>query len=108
MRSVAIIGAGQSGLQLALGLLQAGYRVTLLSDRSADDIERGRVMSSQCMFTSALDTERALELNFWEDQCPKVEGVGFAIPDGVGGRSLNWAERLDDYAQSVDQRLKLP
>lgn len=31
MRKVAIIGGGQSGLQLALGLLQNKYEVTLVS-----------------------------------------------------------------------------
>ena len=33
MKRIAIVGAGQSGLQLALGLLHAGYEVTLVSDR---------------------------------------------------------------------------
>ncbi|CAI0778940.1 hypothetical protein [Serratia entomophila] len=32
MRNIAIVGAGQSGLQLALGLLAAGYRVTLMTN----------------------------------------------------------------------------
>lgn len=108
MRSVAIIGAGQSGLQLGIGLLTAGYRVDVYSDRSAEDIRHGRVMSSQCMFDSALQTERTLGLNFWEDECPKVEGIGFAVPSPVGGKAIDWAARLDNYAQSVDQRLKIP
>jgi len=108
MKRIAIIGAGQSGLQLALGLQAAGYEVTLYSDRPSDAIRTGRVMSSQCMFDSALDTERELRLNFWEAECPKVEGIGFAIPDPVGGKSVDWVARLDNYAQSVDQRVKLP
>src|SRR5205807_1416426 len=45
MKGIAIIGAGQSGLQLGIGLLDAGYEVTLYSDRSADDIQRGHVLS---------------------------------------------------------------
>jgi flavin reductase (DIM6/NTAB) family NADH-FMN oxidoreductase RutF len=108
MKRIAIIGAGQSGLQLALGLLDAGYEVTLVSDRSADEIRNGRVMSSQCMFDRALQTERDLGLNHWEEQCPKVEGMSFAVPDGRGGRAIDWAARLDSYAQAVDQRLKMP
>jgi flavin reductase (DIM6/NTAB) family NADH-FMN oxidoreductase RutF len=108
MKSVAIVGGGQSGLQLGLGLLGAGYRVALFSDRSADDIHNGRVMSSQCMFDSALETERDLGLNYWEQECPKVEGIGFAVPDLVGGKVIDWAARLDNFAQSVDQRVKIP
>ncbi len=37
-------------------------------------------MSSQCMFDWALETERDLGLNFWEEECPEVEGMGFAVP----------------------------
>jgi flavin reductase (DIM6/NTAB) family NADH-FMN oxidoreductase RutF/2-polyprenyl-6-methoxyphenol hydroxylase-like FAD-dependent oxidoreductase len=108
MERIAIVGAGQSGLQLGLGLLGSGYEVTLYSDRSAEDIRHGHVMSSQCMFDSALETERDLGLNYWEEECPKVEGISFAVPDSVGGKSMDWAARLDNFAQSVDQRLKIP
>ncbi len=31
MKTIGIVGAGQSGLQLAIGLRQAGYPVVLLS-----------------------------------------------------------------------------
>ena len=108
MKRIAIIGAGQSGLQLGLGLLAAGYEVTILSDRSADDVRQGRVLSSQCMFDAALQTERDLGINFWENECPQVEGMGFAVPGPHGGRAFHWAERLEQYAQSVDQRVKIP
>jgi flavin reductase (DIM6/NTAB) family NADH-FMN oxidoreductase RutF len=108
VKRVAIVGAGQSGLQLAHGLLEAGYEVSLFSDRSGDEILEGRVRSSQCMFDSALEIERDLHLNSWEEQCPKVEGISFTVPDGIGGLSIDWAARLDNFAQSVDQRLKIP
>jgi len=39
---IAIVGAGQSGLQMALGLQARGYRVTLLSNRTADRFARAR------------------------------------------------------------------
>jgi flavin reductase (DIM6/NTAB) family NADH-FMN oxidoreductase RutF/flavin-dependent dehydrogenase len=108
MKRVAIIGAGQSGLQLALGLLDAGYEVTLVSDRSADEIRTGSVMSSQCMFDSALQTERDLKLNLWEADCPKVEGISFTVPGARREKSIDWSARLDHYAQAVDQRIKMP
>jgi flavin reductase (DIM6/NTAB) family NADH-FMN oxidoreductase RutF len=108
MKRIAIVGAGQSGLQLGLGLLSAGFEVTMYSERSAEEIHAGRVMSSQCMFDSALETERALGLNYWEQECPRVEGIGFTVPDPVGGKIIDWAARLDECAQSVDQRLKIP
>jgi len=108
MRRVAVVGAGQSGTQLALGLLAAGYEVTLVSNRTPDDLRAGRVLSSQCMFGTALQTERALGLDRWEHECPPVEGISFAVPDGAGGTQVSWAARLDSPAQSVDQRVKVP
>ena len=108
MKRIAIIGAGQSGLLLGLGLLDAGYEVTMFSDRSSDEIGTGKVMSSQCMFDSALQTERDFGLNCWEQECPKVEGIGFAVAGPGGSKTIDWAARLDRFAQSVDQRVKIP
>jgi flavin reductase (DIM6/NTAB) family NADH-FMN oxidoreductase RutF/2-polyprenyl-6-methoxyphenol hydroxylase-like FAD-dependent oxidoreductase len=107
-RRIAIVGAGQSGLQLALGLVGDGHEVTVVSDRTAEQVLRGRVQSSQCMFESALGAERALGLDFWSEECPPVEGIALAVPTSEGsGKAIDWAARLDRPAQSVDQRLKL-
>ena len=51
----------------------------MITNRTADEIRQGKVMSSQCMFHTALQTERDLGLNFWEEQCPAVEGIGLAL-----------------------------
>lgn len=107
MRKIAIVGAGQAGLQLALGLLDADYEVTLVSDRTADQIKNGRVMSTQCMFSDALDTERRLNLNFWEDETPPIEGIRYSVGAPDGQLQLQFVGRLSGFAQSVDQRLKV-
>ncbi|WP_432035809.1 styrene monooxygenase/indole monooxygenase family protein [Streptomyces cucumeris] len=111
MRKILIVGAGQSGLQLALGLQSRGYEVTVMSNRTADEIRSGRVMSTQVMFHTALQHERDLELNFWEEQAPRIEGLGVSIagpPTPAGHpRAVDWLGPLDGYAQSVDQRLKM-
>lgn len=114
MRKILIVGAGQSGLQLALGLQSKGYEVTLMSNRTADEIRSGRVMSTQCMFHTALQHERDLGLNFWESQAPRIEGLGVSVaapgshaaPGGTQ-RAVDWVGKLDGHAQSVDQRLKM-
>jgi hypothetical protein len=104
-----IVGAGQAGLQLALGLLSDGHEVTVVSNRMAEDIRDGRVMSSQCMFGAALQTERDQGVNDWEAECPTVDGISLAVPAPDGsGKAIDWASRLDRYAQSVDQRVKMP
>jgi hypothetical protein len=110
MRKIAIVGGGQAGLPLALGLLAKGFDVTVATNRTPDDILNGRVMSSQCMFDASLQIERDLGLNHWEYECPPVEGIGLAIPnpDAPRQKLIDWSARLDNYAQAVDQRIKMP
>jgi Styrene monooxygenase A putative substrate binding domain len=109
MSKILIVGAGQAGLQLALGLVADGHEVTVVSNRTPDDIRTGRVMSSQCMFDAALQHERDLGLDFWAEECPDVEGISLAVPAPDGsGKAIDWASRLDRPAQSVDQRVKMP
>ncbi|MFB6614491.1 styrene monooxygenase/indole monooxygenase family protein [Streptomyces sp. NPDC056367] len=107
MRKILVVGAGQAGLQLALGLQAKEYDVTLMSNRTADEIRTGRVMSTQCMFDTALQHERDLQINFWEQQAPKIEGLGVSVAAPDAGRAVDWMGRLKGYAQSVDQRVKM-
>ena len=109
MRKILIVGAGQAGLQLGLGLVQNGYDVTVMSNRTPDEIRTGRVMSSQCMFHTALQHERDLGHQL----------LGGGMPAGRGDRALPCrrptatARRSTSpgpagrYAQAVDQRVKM-
>ena len=110
MSKVVIIGAGQSGLQLAIGLRQQGLDVTVVSNRTGEDFRTGRVMSSQCMFANSLDTERKLGIDFWDDECPPIEGISLAVPnpEQPGEKAIDFASRLDRPAQATDQRVKYP
>ena len=110
MRKILIVGAGQAGLQLANGLAQHDYDVTVVTNRTPEQIRDGKVLSSQCMFDQALQHERDLGLNFWDDDCTPVEGLSFSVPtpDGSGNKAIYFEARLDRPAQSVDQRVKMP
>jgi hypothetical protein len=110
MRKFTIIGGGQSGLQLGIGLLKAGHQVRIVQNRTADDVAQGKVLSSQCMFSNAVQHERDLGIDFWSAECPPVEGINFIVPnpDGSGTKLIDWAAQLDSNAYSVDQRGEIP
>lgn len=108
MRKITIIGAGQAGLQLGIGLLDKKYDVTIVSNRTGEDIQSGRVMSSQSMYDMALGYERELGLNFWDDSCPPIDGVHMRAGNSEGQLMINWTARMRAAGQSVDQRIKMP
>ncbi|HSK79429.1 MAG TPA: hypothetical protein VLQ45_23450, partial [Thermoanaerobaculia bacterium] len=74
-RSIAVIGAGQAGLQLGIGLLEKGFAVTLVADRSADEVFNGRLTATAGLFATALSYEEELGLDLWADQAPLIDGV---------------------------------
>ncbi|CCN48884.1 putative oxygenase [Vibrio nigripulchritudo MADA3029] len=110
MRSIAIVGGGQAGLPLAVRLLDNDYRVTVVTNRTPENVRNGRVLSSQCMFDDALQIERDSGLNLWEKNCPNVDGIGFSVPhpEVAGEKAIEWSATLDKPAQAVDQRVKMP
>jgi len=108
MRKVLVVGAGQSGLQLALMLQEREYDVTVMSARTPEEIRGGRVMSTQAMFHTALQHERDHGLNLWEKDAVRIEGLGVSVAaPGGAGRALDWFGRLDHHGQSIDQRVKM-
>jgi Styrene monooxygenase A putative substrate binding domain len=108
-RSIAIIGAGQAGLLLAIGLLKSKeeYNVSIFTDKSADQILQGRIMSSQGMFDSALQIEREFELDFWSTLSPQNKSVTFTLvnPETAKKEIYFQGKTVKPY-QSIDQRLK--
>ncbi|YCH08790.1 styrene monooxygenase/indole monooxygenase family protein [Arthrobacter sp. alpha11c] len=110
MRKIAIIGAGESGAQLALGLQREGYDVTLFSDRSAAQIRTGKVMSSQCMFPTALAAEAQLSsalTKLYDDEAvPGISSIRLRVEGESGSGAIEWEAPLEGTARSVDQRIK--
>jgi hypothetical protein len=65
-----------------------------LSALTPEETRNGRVMSRQCMFGAALSHERRLALNLWDDLCPHIKGIEFAIATGEASPTLRWDGRL--------------
>jgi flavin-dependent dehydrogenase len=108
MRRIVIVGAGQAGLLLALGLQRKGYDVTVLAEREAGEVRAGRLISNQAVFRPALSRERELGINFWDGKARNLEEVFFAAAGETGPEpAIAWRAKLDRPAQSVDQRVKV-
>lgn len=105
--SVAVVGAGPAGTTLALGLLGRGCDVTLVTDRTAEEIRDGRVMSSQITFESALDLEEALGVGGLLPEAPSIDRLVLDARD-VDGRGTRFDAPLSAPARSVDLRVKIP
>lgn len=108
MRSIAIVGGGHAGLQLGIGLRQRGYGVTIVTDRTPEQVRDGRIMSSQGMQRTALQHERDLGLAFWDEQAPKHDFIEFSLRGESGDRELHWRAPVPRPGNSVCQRLKVP
>jgi hypothetical protein len=108
MRNITIVGAGQAGLQLGIGLLYKGYTVKIISNRTGEEIAKGKVLSSQSMYDMALSHERELGIAFWDAECPPIEGVHIRAGNAETGPMLDFHSRMSANGQSVDQRLKMP
>lgn len=106
-RAIAIVGAGPAGTTLALGLLQAGYDVTLVSARSPEEIRSGPVMSSQITFESALEVEDTLGISALLPAAPPLRRMEYDVRRLDQTRSA-FGVSLPRPAQSVDQRIKVP
>lgn len=108
MRQIAIIGAGQAGLYLGMELLNAGYAVTLFSDRAPEAILNSKPMATPILYNDALQLERKLGLNFWDEQSPGLDKVRNYLCDPEGNIALVLSYNLEQRWQAVDQRLKFP
>ena len=107
MRTIAIVGAGQAGLQLGITLLKNNHQVILFSPRSATQVLEGSILSNQAMFHSALQLERKYNLHFWDKECPQNQFITFtlATPNDPS-IAFQWRGSTYHPYHSVDQRMK--
>jgi hypothetical protein len=108
MRRIAIVGAGQAGLLTGHALLRHGYNVTLFSDKTPEDfLTRTRPTGTAARFDMALEWERELGLNHWDDVAPKGEGVHLHfLPGGLGNVLVTLLGRLSRPFLAIDLRLQ--
>ncbi|MBB5917524.1 2-polyprenyl-6-methoxyphenol hydroxylase-like FAD-dependent oxidoreductase [Nocardia transvalensis] len=107
-RSAAIVGAGQTGVTAALGLLDAGFDVTVYSDRDQrslrDDVP---ATGTALIFGEAQAAEAALGLTSYADTAPLHSGLTVKIAGPDRSELIEFDGAFDDYSGiAVDTRLK--
>ena len=107
MRSIAIIGAGQTALLAAHALHQQGYEVRLYSDKSpADFLTRARPTGAAFRAKMTLDFERELGLEHWGETAPRSDGVHLTFCPKQGSQLLTLLGRFNEYGLAIDVRLQ--
>jgi 2-polyprenyl-6-methoxyphenol hydroxylase-like FAD-dependent oxidoreductase len=66
--SIGIVGAGIGGLHLGLYLRHHGVAATLYTDRSAEAVRAGRLLSTPSLGGYTQERDRALGVSHWESQ----------------------------------------
>ena len=107
---VAIVGAGQAGLQLGMSLLdEQDVDVTLYSDRPATDVANGPLLATAIMFQNKRQIERELGLDFWSGDGKQVPGIEIEVRDESSNLALSFdAPFKDGPGMALDFRLKFP
>lgn len=108
MRTVAIVGAGQTGASAALALALRGVDVTLFSDRSQvslrDDVP---ATGTALIFGAALAAETKLGLRNYLDTAPTILGMTHRVVGAGGIELLGFDGAFDSFvAEAVDVRRK--
>ncbi|SFG13558.1 hypothetical protein SAMN04488582_105419 [Mycobacterium sp. 455mf] len=110
-RTAAVIGAGQTGVTAALGLLDNGFDVTLYSDRDQrslrDDVP---ATGTALIFGEAQRAEESLGLNTYLATAPTSTGQSVRVLDGSGpdrAEEIAFDADFDGFVGvAVDTRLK--
>lgn len=106
MRKIAIMGAGQSGLHLGIRLVRSGYDVTIISERSAEEIFNGPPTGATYLFNDTLQLERELGLDLWADTAFHSTGFNINFGTPAGDFAFGIQSSTSKPGASIDQRLK--
>lgn len=103
--SVGVVGAGISGLHLALRLQQAEVPTTLYAERGAEEIAGGRPQNLVVRFGHTRKRERALGVEHWTGTEHSMFGAHVFAP---GEPPLRFFGALREPGSAVDFRIYLP
>jgi 2-polyprenyl-6-methoxyphenol hydroxylase-like FAD-dependent oxidoreductase len=108
MRTISVVGAGQAGTLLAVGLRKAGYDVQLFSDKTAEQMRDDIAPTgAAAIFADSVDVERRLGCDTYEQQSVPMDGIHLFFSPKVGQELVHFGAPLEEAAgAAVDVRLK--
>jgi 2-polyprenyl-6-methoxyphenol hydroxylase-like FAD-dependent oxidoreductase len=101
---IGVVGAGISGLSVALRLHQYGMDVTLYAERTAEAVRASPLPNSVIRFHPARERERALGVDHWEFPDFGVSSIHMNV---LGPQPLAFVGNLSHQASGVDFRIYL-
>jgi 2-polyprenyl-6-methoxyphenol hydroxylase-like FAD-dependent oxidoreductase len=102
---VGIVGAGISGLHLALRLQHLGVPTVLYAERGPDEIAKGRPSNLVVRFGHTRERERVIGVSHWDQAELDIHGINVSAETSP---SLGFFGRLSRPASGVDFRVYLP
>lgn len=105
-KRIGIIGAGVAGLHLGLYLRQHDIDVTIVSDRSAEQLARSRLPNTAAHFAVTIDRERMLGVDHWPD--PGFHYVCHNHSFGGGPKRLEFRGDFMRPSRAIDHRVYMP
>ena len=104
-KRIGIIGAGIAGLHLGLYLRQHDIDVTIVSDRTADQITKARLPNTAAHFAVTIDREKMLGVDHWSD--PEFHYTCHNHSFG-GPQRLEFRGDFTRPSRAIDHRVYLP
>ncbi len=107
-KQIAIVGAGTAGLIFAHRMLRMGNRVTLFSDRTAQQwLHESPPTGSAFAYGVTTDVELAAGLNDHIRPCRPGDGVLFDFVPSAGAEKISLAGKWCHHGSAVDLRLRI-
>lgn len=106
MTGIGVIGAGISGLHLALRLQQLGVPVTVYAPRDAAGLREGRPRNFPARFGRTQQREQ--QLGVFDPRFTEARVRTWQITMGMGDSALSFPGRLTPPSSLVDFRIYLP
>jgi len=109
MRKLAVIGSGTSGMLFAHKMLQAGYEVTVFSDRTAEQwLHESAPTGTAFLYDCNIQYERDLGLEHWEAITHHGHGIHMDWQPTAGAERIVAQGRFSsDDGGAVDIRMRV-